>query len=64
MCRIRPDLTMTAPDPRLLLLAAGLSLATTLALVPLVKRVTFALGYVSRPRDDRWTSTSRPTAAT
>jgi UDP-GlcNAc:undecaprenyl-phosphate/decaprenyl-phosphate GlcNAc-1-phosphate transferase len=51
-----------AADPRLLLLAAGLSLVTTLALIPLVKRVAFSLGYVSRPRDDRWISASQPKA--
>jgi UDP-GlcNAc:undecaprenyl-phosphate GlcNAc-1-phosphate transferase len=49
-------------DTRPLLLAAGLSLATTLLLVPLIKRVTFALGQISRPRSDRWSPTPRPKA--
>lgn len=42
-------------------LAFGLALASSLLLIPLVRRVSIRLGKVARPREDRWHSKPTPT---
>ncbi len=50
---------LTAPY---ILLSAGLAFAVTFALVPAVRKIAFATGFMHRPRADRWASGPRPKA--